>query len=59
MSPVSMPRKDTNKGREQVEDLQALIAPAGGEAYGYAISSVAALALATAAAGPGITKLAL
>jgi len=43
----------------EVEDLQALIAQAGGEAYVYAISSGAALALATAAAGPGITKLAL
>jgi len=44
---------------QEVEDLQALIAQAGGEAYVYAISSGAALALATAAAGPGITKLAL
>jgi pimeloyl-ACP methyl ester carboxylesterase len=43
----------------EVEDLQALIAKAGGEAYVYAISSGAALALATAAAGPGITKMAL
>lgn len=43
----------------EVEDLQALIAQAGGEAFVYAISSGAALALATAAAGPGITKLAL
>jgi pimeloyl-ACP methyl ester carboxylesterase len=43
----------------EVEDLQALIAQAGGEAYVYAISSGAALALATAAAGPGVTKLAL
>jgi len=43
----------------EVEDLQALIARAGGEAYVYAISSGAALALASAAAGPGITKLAL
>lgn len=43
----------------EVEDLQALIAEAGGEAYVYAISSGAALALATAAAGPGITRLAL
>lgn len=43
----------------EVEDLQALIAQAGGEAYVYAISSGAALALATAAAGPGISKLAL
>jgi pimeloyl-ACP methyl ester carboxylesterase len=43
----------------EVEDLQALVAQAGGEAYVYAISSGAALALATAAAGPGITGLAL
>ncbi|GII28596.1 alpha/beta fold hydrolase [Planotetraspora mira] len=43
----------------EVEDLQALIAQAGGEAYVYAISSGAALTLATAAAGPGITKMAL
>jgi pimeloyl-ACP methyl ester carboxylesterase len=43
----------------EVEDLQALIAQADGEAYVYAISSGAALALATAAAGPGVTKLAL
>jgi len=43
----------------EVEDLQALIAQAGGEACVYGISSGAALALATAAAGPGITKLAL
>jgi pimeloyl-ACP methyl ester carboxylesterase len=43
----------------EVEDLQALIAQAGGDAYVYGISSGAALALATAAAGPGVTKLAL
>jgi pimeloyl-ACP methyl ester carboxylesterase len=43
----------------EVEDLQALIAQAGGEAHVYAISSGAALALATAAAGPGMVKLAL
>ncbi|GAA1266876.1 alpha/beta hydrolase [Planotetraspora silvatica] len=43
----------------EVEDLRALIAQAGGEAYVYAISSGAALTLATAAAGPGITKMAL
>ena len=43
----------------EVEDLQALIARAGGKAYVYAISSGAALTLATAAAGPGIIKLAL
>ncbi len=43
----------------EIEDLQALIAQAGGEAYVYGISSGAALALATAAAGPAVTKLAL
>jgi pimeloyl-ACP methyl ester carboxylesterase len=43
----------------EVEDLQALIAQVGGEANVYAISSGAALALATAAAGPGMVKLAL
>jgi pimeloyl-ACP methyl ester carboxylesterase len=43
----------------EVEDLQALIAQAGGEAHVYAMSSGGALALATATAGPGITKLAL
>ena len=43
----------------EVEDLQALIACAGGESYVYGISSGAALALVTAARGPGITKLAL
>ncbi|MFI7453552.1 alpha/beta fold hydrolase [Nonomuraea sp. NPDC049714] len=43
----------------EVEDLQALIARAGGEEYVYGLSSGAALALATAAAGPGITGLAL
>jgi pimeloyl-ACP methyl ester carboxylesterase len=43
----------------EVEDLQALIAQTGGEAYVYAISSGAALALATAAAGHWVTKLAL
>jgi pimeloyl-ACP methyl ester carboxylesterase len=43
----------------EVEDLQAVIAEAGGEVYVYGISSGAALALATAAAGPGIAKLAL
>jgi pimeloyl-ACP methyl ester carboxylesterase len=43
----------------EVEDLQAVIAQAGGEACVYAISSGAALALATAAAGSGITRLAL
>ena len=43
----------------EVEDLQALITQAGGEACVYGISSGAALAMATAAAGPGISKLAL
>ena len=43
----------------EVEDLQALITRAGGAAYVYAMSSGGALALATAAAGSGITKLAL
>lgn len=43
----------------EVEDLQTLIAAAGGDASVYAISSGAALVLATAAAGPGITGLAL
>jgi pimeloyl-ACP methyl ester carboxylesterase len=37
----------------EVEDLRALIAQAGGEAYVHAASSGAALALATAAADPG------
>src|SRR3954453_6745534 len=36
----------------EIEDLRAVIAEAGGEAYVYAISSGAALALAAAAAGP-------
>jgi pimeloyl-ACP methyl ester carboxylesterase len=43
----------------EVEDLQAVIARAGGEAYVYGISSGAALAIATAAAGSGITGLAV
>ncbi|HEY9522131.1 MAG TPA: alpha/beta fold hydrolase, partial [Thermopolyspora sp.] len=43
----------------EVEDLRALVARAGGEAHVCAISSGAALALATAAAGPGIAGLAL
>ncbi len=43
----------------EVEDLQALVAQAGGEACVYAISSGAGLALQTAASGAGITKLAL
>ena len=43
----------------EIEDLQAVIARAGGSAYVYAISSGAALALLTAAAGPGIAALVL
>jgi pimeloyl-ACP methyl ester carboxylesterase len=43
----------------EIEDLQALIAEAGGEAYVYAISSGAALILAAAAAGAPITRMAL
>jgi pimeloyl-ACP methyl ester carboxylesterase len=43
----------------EVEDLRALIGAAGGEACVYGISSGAALALAGAAAGLPITKLAL
>ncbi|GAB2823074.1 alpha/beta hydrolase [Actinoallomurus bryophytorum] len=43
----------------EIEDLQALIEEAGGTAYVYGISSGAALALAAAAAGPSITKVAL
>ena len=43
----------------EVEDLHALIARAGGEACVYGISSGAALALATTARGPGVTRLAL
>lgn len=43
----------------EIEDLRALIAEAGGEAYVYGISSGAALALRAAATGSGITKLAL
>jgi pimeloyl-ACP methyl ester carboxylesterase len=44
----------------EVEDLQALISAAGGQACVYGISSGAALALRTAAAGgSGITRLAL
>lgn len=45
-------------GRE-VEDLRALVAEAGGEAFVYGMSSGGALALAAAAAEPGITRLAL
>jgi pimeloyl-ACP methyl ester carboxylesterase len=43
----------------EIEDLQAVIGEAGGSAYVYGISSGAALALAAAAAGPSITKVAL
>ena len=43
----------------EVEDLQAVIAEAGGEAYVATMSSGGALALAAAASGPGITALAL
>ena len=43
----------------EVEDLRALVAAAGGEAYLYAMSSGGALALATAAAEPGVTRVAL
>lgn len=43
----------------EVEDLQAVIDAAGGEAAVYAMSSGGALALATAAAGSGITALVL
>jgi pimeloyl-ACP methyl ester carboxylesterase len=44
---------------KEVEDLRALIAAAGGQACVYGISSGAALALRAAAAGIGVTKLAL
>jgi pimeloyl-ACP methyl ester carboxylesterase len=43
----------------EIEDLQALIAQAGGAVCLYGISSGAALALDTAAAGREVTKLAL
>ncbi|MEU7904481.1 alpha/beta fold hydrolase [Actinoplanes sp. NPDC049118] len=43
----------------EVEDLRALIAAAGGTAYLYAMSSGGALALATAAADPGVAGIAL
>lgn len=43
----------------EVEDLQALIAAAGGEVSAYSMSSGGALLLAAAAAGAGIGKLAL
>jgi pimeloyl-ACP methyl ester carboxylesterase len=45
-------------GRE-IEDLQAVVARAGGQAFVYGISSGAALVLAAAAAGSGITRMAL
>ncbi|NEA52763.1 alpha/beta fold hydrolase [Streptomyces sp. SID13666] len=43
----------------EIEDLQAVIARAGGRAYVYGISSGAALTLAAAAAGSGIARMAL
>ncbi len=43
----------------EVEDLQAIIGQAGGVVGAYGMSSGAALVLATAAAGPGITRVAL
>jgi pimeloyl-ACP methyl ester carboxylesterase len=43
----------------EVEDLQAVIAAAGGDAGVYAISSGGGLALATAVAEPGIQRLAI
>jgi pimeloyl-ACP methyl ester carboxylesterase len=43
----------------EIEDLQAVVARAGGQAFLYGVSSGAALVLATAAAGPGITRIAL
>jgi pimeloyl-ACP methyl ester carboxylesterase len=43
----------------EVDDLQALIGEAGGEAALYAMSSGGGLALATAATGKGVTRLAL
>jgi pimeloyl-ACP methyl ester carboxylesterase len=43
----------------EVEDLRALVAEAGGEAYVCGISSGAVLALTTAAEEPGITKVAM
>jgi pimeloyl-ACP methyl ester carboxylesterase len=43
----------------EVEDLEALIAEAGGSAFVYGVSSGAALALEAAARGAGIRKLAL
>ena len=46
------------KGRE-VEDIEALIAAAGGSVYAVGVSSGAALALEAAASGANITKLAV
>ncbi|HYJ67929.1 MAG TPA: alpha/beta hydrolase [Nocardioidaceae bacterium] len=43
----------------EVEDLQAVIAAAGGDAGVYAVSSGGGLALATAVAGPGVARLAM
>ena len=43
----------------EIEDLDALVARAGGSAYGYAISSGAALAIRAAAAGVPWRRLAL
>jgi pimeloyl-ACP methyl ester carboxylesterase len=43
----------------EIEDLRAIIHEAGGRAALYAMSSGGALALATAAADPGVTALAL
>jgi pimeloyl-ACP methyl ester carboxylesterase len=43
----------------EIEDLEALVAEAGGSAFVYGISSGAGLALEAAAAGVPITKLAL
>jgi hypothetical protein len=43
----------------EVDDLEALLAEAGGSAYAYGISSGAILALEAAAAGVALTKLAL
>jgi pimeloyl-ACP methyl ester carboxylesterase len=43
----------------EIEDLQAVIAAAGGEAGVYAVSSGGALAIRTAAVEPGMTRMAL
>lgn len=43
----------------EVEDLRALVGRAGGDAFVYGISSGAALAMTTAASGPGVAKLAM